>query len=86
MPESPQRPPVEGQPERGREPGGLRAWRARIARHPVISATLLVCTVAGAVAGVVFLSGDWSLARRIAAGAVAGAGTGLLITATKMFG
>lgn len=63
-----------------------RGWGARVARHPVITATLLVCTVGGAIAGALYLSGDWSLARRIAAGAVAGAGTGLLVTATKLFG
>jgi len=35
--------------------------------------------------GAFLLTGEWSLARRIAAGAVAGAGTGFLLTATKMF-
>ena len=53
--------------------------------HPVITGTLLVCTVAGAVLGFALLSGEWSSARRIAAGAVAGGGVGLLLTATKMF-
>lgn len=81
-PERPHEPPAR-EPEPRREKDG---FRARIARHPVITATLLVCTVGGAIAGVVYLSGDWSLARRLAAGAVAGAGTGLLITATKLFG
>jgi hypothetical protein len=51
----------------------------------VISAVLLGCTLAGALAGAWWLSGDWSLARRVAAGAVAGAGVGLLVTATKLF-
>ena len=54
-------------------------------RHPVVSATLVATTLLGAVAGAVFLSGEWSLARRILAGGVAGAGTGLLLTATKMY-
>ena len=57
-----------------------------VARHPVISATLLACTAIGAVLGYYLLTGEWSAARRIAAGAVAGAGTGLLVTATKMLG
>jgi len=54
-------------------------------RHPIITATLVTCTLAGAVLGFALLSGDWSSARRIAAGAVAGGGVGLLLTATKMF-
>ena len=54
-------------------------------RHPVIAGTLIVCTLAGAVLGFALLSGEWSSARRIAAGAVAGGGVGLLLTATKMF-
>ncbi len=53
--------------------------------HPVISAILLATTALGAVLGAFLLTGEWSLARRIAAGAVAGAGTGFLLTATKMF-
>lgn len=52
--------------------------------HPVICATLLAATALGAVLGAFLLTGEWSLARRIAAGAVAGAGTGFLLTATKM--
>jgi hypothetical protein len=55
-------------------------------RHPVITATLVGCTIAGAVLGFYLLTGDWSPARRILAGALAGAGTGLLMTATKMIG
>ncbi|UCE87585.1 MAG: hypothetical protein JSU66_07685 [Deltaproteobacteria bacterium] len=66
------------------------AWAARagrsMRRHPVITATIAGCTLAGAVLGLQFLTGDWSVARRIAAGGVAGAGTGLLITATRMLG
>jgi len=53
-------------------------------RHPVICATLLVTTALGAVLGAILLTAEWSLARRIAAGAIAGAGTGFLVTATKM--
>ena len=57
-----------------------------VRRHPVITATIVGCGVIGAVLGFYLLTGDWSAARRILAGAVAGAGTGLLITATKMLG
>jgi hypothetical protein len=61
-------------------------WAARLRRHPVIASVMVVCTVAGAALGAVYLTGDWSLARRLAAGAVAGAGFGFLLTATKMIG
>jgi hypothetical protein len=61
---------------------GLRSF---VRRHPVISATLLATTLLGALLGATFLTGEWSLARRIAAGAVSGAGIGLLLTATKMY-
>lgn len=57
-----------------------------VAAHPVITAVLLVCTVAGAAAGVVFMGDDWSLTRRLIGGAVAGAGAGLIVTATRMTG
>ena len=52
----------------------------------MITATLLGCTLAGAVLGCYLLTDDWSIARRLAAGAIAGAGTGLLMTGTKMIG
>ena len=54
-------------------------------RHPTVCATLVAATALGALLGALLLTGEWSLARRIAAGAAAGAGTGLLLTATKMF-
>jgi hypothetical protein len=52
----------------------------------VICATLGVCTIAGVVLGALYLPAEWSLLRRCAAGGVSGAGTALLITATKMIG
>jgi len=58
---------------------------AFVRRHPVICSTLVATTALGAVLGAFLLTGEWSLARRIAAGAVAGAGTGFLLTATKMY-
>ena len=47
---------------------------------------MVACTLGGAVLGALYLSGDWPLARRLLAGAVAGWGTGLLLTATKLYG
>jgi hypothetical protein len=67
------------------EPAGAGLAGA-LRRHPVITSVMLVCSVAGAVLGALYLTGDWSLARRLAAGAVAGAGVGFLMTATKMMG
>ena len=54
-------------------------------RHPVITSVMVGCTLIGAALGLALLTDEWSAARRLLAGAVAGAGTGLLITATKMF-
>jgi len=63
-----------------------RGWRAVIAAHPIIFSVIAGCTVIGAVLGAFFLTGDWSLGRRIAAGVVAGAGVGMLITAPRIIG
>lgn len=51
----------------------------------MISSVLLGCILGGALAGGLLLGDDWSILRRLAGGAVAGAGVGLLVTATKMF-
>jgi exonuclease I len=64
----------------------VKAWLAPLARHPVISGVLVACTLAGGVAGILWLDADWSVARRLLAGAVGGAWVGLLFTATKMVG
>jgi hypothetical protein len=69
-------------PSAPRETG---VWAA-LHRHPVIAGTFVGCTFAGAVLGFYLLTDDWSIARRLAAGALAGAGTGLLMTGTKMIG
>ena len=45
---------------------------AALRRHPVITGVMLGCTLLGAVLGVLLLTDDWSLARRLAAGAVGG--------------
>ncbi len=84
--------PAEGRsasrerPHPGTLPAVTRRVLASFVRgHPVVSATLAATTLLGALAGAVLLTDEWSLARRIAAGAVAGAGTGFLLTATKMY-
>ena len=73
----------DAQPQDG--PDGDAVW-AMVRRHPFITGTLVGCTVVGAGLGLVYLSGEWSELRRIAAGAVAGVGVGLLLTTTKMLG
>jgi hypothetical protein len=65
-----------------RPPGACAVLR----RHPVITSTLIGFTLAGAVLGFYLLTDDWSAARRLAAGALAGAGIGLLMTGTKLIG
>jgi hypothetical protein len=60
--------------------------RGFLASHPVIATLIAVCALAGAAVGAAYLPDDWSLARRIAAGAVAGAGSALLVTATRLIG
>jgi len=60
------------------------SWGDTIRRHPLIASVLLTGVLAGAVLGFLFLDPDWSVARRVAAGAVAGGGIGFLMTATKM--
>lgn len=61
-------------------------WRALMSRHPVLSGLMASCISIGAVLGACWLTDDWSLAHRLAAGAVAGAGVGLLIAAPRMIG
>jgi hypothetical protein len=64
----------------------MRAVLTALARHPVITAIVVVCTLAGCWAGIQFLDADWSLPRRALAGGVFGAWIGMLFTATKMVG
>jgi len=54
--------------------------------HPIIFTVFAVCISVGVVMGVFLLTQDWSLARRIAAGAVGGAGVALIITAPRIIG
>jgi hypothetical protein len=51
----------------------------------VVSAVLLVCAIAGVTAGLLCFSAEWALLRRVAGGAVSGAGVGLLISFSKTY-
>lgn len=68
------------------ETGPLGRVRAVASAHPVIFWLFVFCIVVGAVAGGVLLPGEWSLARRIAAGVVSGAGVALLVSAPRIVG
>lgn len=72
--------PREAAPERAAR--GLGA----LGDHPALVAAVVGCTLVGAVLGVLFLSADWSLARRLVGGLLGGAGVGLLVTTTRMIG
>jgi hypothetical protein len=75
--------PAAGAEVQGAEGAGLLGL---VQRYPVICATILFCTLVGIGIGVGFLPEDWSLARRIAGGAVGGAGCGLIVTAPRIVG
>ncbi len=63
-----------------------RGWEAAIAAHPIIFGVVIACISIGAALGVFVLTDEWSLARRIAAGVVGGAGVSILITAPRIIG
>ena len=63
-----------------------RRWKAAITAHPIIFGVVISCVSIGAVLGVFVLTDEWSLARRIAAGVVGGAGVSILITAPRIIG
>jgi len=58
---------------------------AALRRHPILTAIFALCITSGAVCGALFLPQDWSLARRIAGGVFAGAGTAVFLTVTRLF-
>ena len=61
-------------------------WQGIVREHPIITAILVACTLVGAVVGDIYRYDEWSGARRVAAGAVAGAGVAFTVTATRMIG
>ena len=72
--------------EREPEPARRRGFIGVVIAHPIISATILACTLVGIVVGLVLLPEDWTLARKIAGGALGGAGCGLIVTAPRIVG
>jgi hypothetical protein len=63
-----------------------RGALATMKAHPFITGTMLTGILVGAACGFFLLPEEWITARRIAAGAFAGGGIGLTLTATKMIG
>jgi hypothetical protein len=61
-------------------------WKSVITAHPIIFGVVIARISIGAVLGVFVLADEWSLARRIAAGVVGGAGVSILITAPRIIG
>jgi hypothetical protein len=73
---------VESEPGTASRP----RWIDGLIAHPVIVGVFVACIVLGAVLGATYLTDDWSLARRLAGGAVSGAGVALCVTATRIVG
>ncbi len=65
--------------------GSLR-WIQALRRHPWIVAFNLVCLGIGLLLAFEHLPTEWSLIRRLAAGALSGISIGLVITANRMLG
>jgi hypothetical protein len=57
---------------------------AILRRNRAFTALFVICIVGGSVCGVVYLSDDYSLLRRLFGGALGGGGIAFLMTATKM--
>ena len=65
------------------ERGSLRRL---VGEHPVVTALIVTLTILGAVLGGLYLSPEWPILRRVAAGALSGAGIGFFIVATRLIG
>ena len=65
------------------ERGSLRRL---VGEHPVVTALIVTLAILGAVLGGLYLSPEWSMLRRVAAGALSGAGIGFFIVATRLIG
>ena len=57
-----------------------------VRQHPVMTTVLVACVVTGAVLGGLYLTPEWSLLRRVSAGALAGGGAAFFALATRVIG
>ena len=70
----------------GKSRAGLESLSELVREHPVITAVLATLAIGGAVLGGLYLPPEWSVLRRLAAGALSGAGIGFFIVATRLIG
>ena len=63
-----------------------RGWLRAVRAHPWITAFNVMCLCIGLAMALTHLPAEWSLARRLTAGAMSGIGIGLVITANRMLG
>jgi len=74
-------------PDTSRESEAGRGSLRDLARgHPVATTLIVTLAILGAGLGGIYLSPEWSLLRRVAAGALSGAGVGFFIVATRLIG
>lgn len=74
-------------PDTSRESEAGRGSLGDLARgHPVVTTLIVSLAVLGAVLGGLYLSPEWTLLRRVAAGALSGAGIGFFVVATRLIG
>lgn len=66
--------------------GPFALLRDGVRRHPWITAVMVGGTLIGAVTGYFIATEEWSVLRRLAAGAFSGFWVAFLITATRMMG
>ena len=52
----------------------------------MVTALIVTLTILGAVLGGLYLSPEWPILRRVAAGALSGAGIGFFIVASRLIG
>jgi len=62
------------------------AWLQAVIDHPYISGFNLLLMTLGIVVAVTQLPAEWTLVRRVLAGALSGISIGLFITANRMLG
>jgi hypothetical protein len=62
------------------------AWLRAVRANPGITAFNVLCLCIGLAMALTHLPAEWSLARRLTAGALSGVGGGLVITANRMLG
>jgi len=81
---------VEDQTERVEGAGAAQQskliWVQALREHPWITAFNVMCLCIGLILALKHLPAEWSLARRLTAGALSGIGIGLMITANRMLG